>query len=168
MEQIHLQKKDLGTQRMVMDALPYKVVGNSYDGSFTAPMLNANVFQVMMNYIVPSGRQLKIMFMRYSAGEAANFRITQTNPTALGTTGAVEAFPVVGSVPSGVRDRMRISAAAAQAPTGGQFTDRGRFEQPVHVLEGSIDFLIVGPTPLAPTANRYSFSWWGVDQPMDP
>jgi len=165
MEQIHVQKKDLGTQRMVMDALPYKVVGSTYDGSFTAPLLNANLFQVMMNHIVPSGRQLKIMFMRYSAAENAQFAIRETNPATLGATGAVEAFPVVGSVPTGIRDRMRVNAAQA---TLAQFTDRGRFEQPVHVLEGSIDFLIIGPTPLAPTANRYTFSWWGVEQPMDP
>jgi hypothetical protein len=150
---------------MVMEAYPTKVVGGTYGGSFTTPINNSTSSRVMMNYVVPAGRQLKILFMRYSAGEAAQFQIKQTNPTLIGQTGTVEAYPVVGSVPQGIRDRMRIPTAAAGQPS--EHTDRGRFEEPIHVLEGSIDFLIVGPSPKPSTGNSYFFSWWGVDQPAD-
>lgn len=161
MDQVHLQKKDLGTQRMVMDALPYKVVGSTYDGSFQTPVL-LNAFRIALNHIVPAGKQLKIMFLRVSAGEASQWAIRQSNPTAIGQTGAVEAFPVVGSVPSGFRDRIRLTAANVP------LTDRGQFAQPVHVLEGSIDFMIMGPTPVQVSGNRYTLAWWGVQQDMDP
>ena len=81
--------KDLGLQRQVMEALPYAVVGGAYEGSFTAAMYGDNYF-VALNHIVPTGHQLKILFIRVCTQEegGARFSIYQTNPSAAGATGA--------------------------------------------------------------------------------
>ena len=150
--------KDIGLQREVFEALPYAVVGGAWESSFPSP-LGADAEYTPLIHVVPSGHQLKLLFLRVWTQEAigAIFSIEQTNPTAAGQTGAVEAFPVVGSVPSGVRDYPMLEAAGAEAL-------RGSLEMPVHVLEGSINFNVLGATPAPATGSRYSITWWGVQK----
>ena len=153
--------KDLGLQRKVLEALPYAVVGGAWEASFTAAMAGTSYFTAL-NYVVPAGHQLKILFLRVCTQEqtGARFSIVQTNPTATGATGTTEAYPVVGSVPSGVRDYLLLEAA-------GEELSRGSLLDPVHVLEGSIDFRVLSqypgaPTPGPATAAAYNVVWWGV------
>jgi len=159
MTEFHLNiKKDLGLQREVMDALPYAVVGGAYSGSFIAI---SDLFTALV-HIVPHGQQLKILFLRVwtQAADGAKFSIVQTNPTAIGATGSVEAYPVVGSVPSGVRDYPMLESAGAE-------TLRGSLEDPVHVVEGSVTFNILYIT--APLSGaRYGVVWWGVQKIPEP
>ena len=152
--------KDLGLQREVVDALPYAVVGGAWMGSFNVA-LNAPNWQSILNHVVPAGSQLKLLFLRIwtQSEQGAKFSIVQTNPTAAGQTGAVEAFPVVGSVPSGTRDYPMLEAAGAEVL-------RGSLRDPVHVLEGSIEFRILGH--INATGDRYAISWWGVQKIPEP
>jgi len=148
--------KDLGLQREVMEALPYAVVGGAWEGSFETP-LGKDEYKTVLSHITPSGKQLKLLFLRIWTQESggARFSIVQTNPTAASQTGAVEAYPVVGSVPSGVRDYPMLEAAGAEVL-------RGSLKDPVHVLEGSVDFRILGP--VTPSGNRYGIVYWGVEK----
>ncbi len=152
------QLKDLGLKRQVFEALPYAVVGDAWEGSLTSP-LGADEYKTVLTHIVPAGKQLKILFLRVWTQEStgARFSIVQTNPTAEGQTGDVEAYPVVGSVPEGVRDYPFLEAPGAEVL-------RGSLKDPVHVLEGSIDFRILGPTPTPATPSRYGIVWWGVQE----
>lgn len=149
-------KKDLGTKQEVMDALPYAVVGGAHDGSLSTVGVALSANLNLLNYVVPAGKQLKILFLRVATTDAggALFRIVQTNPSSAGTTGTTEAYPVVGSVPSGVRDYPMLEAAGAEVL-------RGSLVDPVHVLEGSIDFQLMGFQPVA-GANKYTLVWHGV------
>jgi len=153
-----LKIKDIGLDKEVFDALPYHVVAGEWEGSLTNP-IGADAYYTVLNHIVPAGLQLKILFLRVWTQEAggARFRIYQTNPAAAGATGTVEAYPVVGSVPSGVRDYPMLEAAGAEVLRGGLRT-------PVHVLEGSIIFDILGATPVPATGGRYGIVWWGVQR----
>jgi len=167
--------KDIGLQREVEQALPYAVVGEAWEGSFDAAMYGEGEdaqYYTALNYVVPTGHQLKILFLRVWTQEVAlgaRFSIVQTNPTALGQTGAVEAFPVVGSVPDGVRDYPMLEAAGAEIL-------RGSLVDPVHVLEGSIDFNVLSQFPAADDADeagdatdaRYGIVWWGVIKIPEP
>jgi len=151
--------KDLGLQREVVEALPYAVVGGAWESSLISPITAS---QVLLSHIVPHGQQLKILFLRIWTQESAGaiFSIQQSNPAAAGATGTVEAYPVVGSVPSGTRDWPMLEAAGAEVL-------HGTLEQPIHVLEGSVDFkLHWTPTPC--TAARYSLTWWGVEKIPEP
>ncbi len=150
--------KDLGLQRKVMDALPYAVVGGAWEGSFVTALADADAYRVVLNHIVPTGHQLKMLFLRVwtQNSSGAKFCIYQTNPTATGATGTIEAFPVVGSVPSGARDYPMLEANGAEVLHGGLRT-------PVHVLEGSIDFRILGPVALS-AGDRYGIVFWGVEK----
>lgn len=150
--------KDIGLQREVFDALPYAVVGEAWENSFSSPMDIDHYYQAL-THIVPAGQQLKLLFLRVWTQEAggARFSIVQTNPTATGQTGAVEAFPVVGSVPSGVRDYPMLEAPGSEVL-------KGSLVDPIHVLEGSIDFRVLGPTPIPATGARYGIVWWGVEK----
>ena len=146
-----------------MEALPYAVVGGAYEGSFTAAMYGDNYF-VALNHIVPTGHQLKILFIRVCTQEegGARFSIFQTNPSAAGATGTVEAFPVVGNVPSGAREYPMLEAPGSEVL-------RGSLVDPVHVLEGSIDFRILAQFPGAAVAGdatgaRYNQTRWGVQK----
>ena len=154
--------KDLGLKKEVFDSLPYKVVGGTWQGSFLSPIMVQDAYQTMLNHIVPAGRQLKVLFLRVWTQEStgARFSIVQTNPTAAGQTGTVEAYPVVGSVPQGVRDYPMLEAAGAEIL-------HGSLRDPIHVLEGSIIFNILGTTPIPATGNRYGIVWWGLEEPMD-
>jgi len=149
--------KDLGLKREVMDALPYAVVGGAYEGSLVTVGVGLGATMELLSHIVPAGHQLKILFLRVATTDAggATFRIVQSNPASLGATGAVEAFPVVGSVPSGIRDYPMLEAAGAEVL-------HGSLRDPIHVLEGSIDFQLEGFQPVA-GANRYTLTWWGVE-----
>ena len=159
MTEFRLNKlKDLGLQREVMEALPYAVVGGAWEGSFESP-LGPDEYKTVLNHVVPAGKQLKILFLRVWTQESggARFSIVQTNPTATGQTGDVEAYPVVGSVPSGVRDYPMLEDAGAEVL-------HGSLKDPIHVLEGSIDFRILGPTPSPATGAKYGVVWWGVEK----
>lgn len=158
-----LQKKDLGLQREVMDALPYAVVGGAWEGSFIAL---TDLYTTLV-HIVPAGHQLKILFLRVwtQNNTGCKFSIVQSNPAALGATGTIEAYPVVGSVPpfiagaTAVRDYPMLEAAGAEVLRGG-------LEDPVHVMEGSINFNIIhkypAGTPL--TGDRCGVAYWGVEK----
>jgi len=150
--------KDLGTKQEVMDALPYSVVGGAFDGSLSTVGIALGANRNLLNHIVPNGKQLKILFLRVATTDAggALFRIVQSNPSATGATGTVEAYPVVGSVPSGVRDYPMLEAAGAEVL-------HGSLKDPVHVLEGSVDFQLMGTQPVA-GANKYTLTWWGCEE----
>jgi len=162
--------KDIGLQREVEEALPYAVVGEAWEGSFQANMYDGQYY-TPLNYVVPTGHQLKILFLRVWTQESfgARYSIEQTNPTALGQTGTTEAYPVVGSVPSGVRDYPMLEAAGAEIL-------HGSLKDPIHVLEGSIDFNILAQSPGAAaaaaagdaTGARYGMVWWGVIKIPEP
>jgi len=154
--------KDIGLQREVEEALPYAVVGEAWESSFSSP-LGADEHLTALIHVVPTGKQLKILFLRIWTEETggAIFSIEQTNPTAEGQTGTVEAYPVVGSVPSGVRDYPMLEAPGAEVL-------RGSLEAPVHVLEGSINFNVLGATPTPATGSRYGIVYWGVEKVPEP
>lgn len=149
--------KDIGLQREVEEALPYAVVGDEWESSFDGPVDT----YVALNHIVPAGQQLKILFLRVWTQEAggAIFSIQQTNP-AVGHPSYSAAQPVVGSVPSGTRDWPMLEAPGAEVLHGG-------LVDPIHVLEGSIDFK-VHYTPTPATGSRYGIVWWGVEKIAEP
>jgi hypothetical protein len=152
------QIKDIGLDEEVFEALPYAVVGEAYEGSLSAPLPDGS-YKVLLSHIVPTGHQLKILFLRIFTQEStgARFAIVQTNPTLAGQTGTVEAYPVVGSVPQGVRDYPMLEAAGAEVL-------HGSLVDPIHVLEGSIDFRLLGATPTPATGSRYGLVYWGVEK----
>jgi len=137
--------KDLGRQEEVFEALPYAVVGGAWEGSFNNPIA-AGAYQTVMNYVVPAGHQLKILFLRICTQEAtgARFRIYATAQTG-----------DVGSVPYGVRDYPMLEQPGAEVL-------HGSLVDPIHVLEGSITFDVLGATPAPATGARYNFVWWGT------
>lgn len=159
---IKVLKKDLGQEMEVEVALPYADVGDSREGSLLAP-IGAMNWWTMLTHIVPTGLQLKVLFLRVWTQNAggAIFSIVQTNPTAIGQTGTTEAFPVRGKVPpftaglSAVRDYPMLEAAGAEVL-------HGSLDAPILVGEGSIDFRLQGPTPIPAQGARYGISWWGV------
>jgi len=106
---------------------------------------------------VPAGKQLKILFLRVWTQETggAIFKIVQTNPTAETHPSYSECQPVVGSVPEGIRDYPMLEAAGAEVL-------HGSLKEPIHVLEGSVDFCIIGP--ITPSGNKYGIVWWGVEK----
>ena len=161
--------KDLGTEKPVMAALPYAVVGDAWKGTFQNPH---DTF-IALNHIIPAGQQLKLLFLRVWTQESggAVFTIEQTNPFEAGHTGTVEAFPVVGNVPPfkpdengpatyAVRDYPMLEAAGAEIL-------HGSLEDPIHVFEGSIAFGIQH-TPTPATNAYYGIVWWGVQKPHPP
>jgi len=151
------QIKDLGLQREVMDALPYAVVRGAWEGSLTAL---SDLYTALV-HIVPAGQQLKMLFLRVwtQNADGAKFSIVQTNPTALGATGTIEAFPVVGSAPAGTVDYPMLEAAGCE-------TLRGSLRDPIHVLEGSITLNIIHkyPTGTPLTGDRCGIVYWGVEK----
>lgn len=151
--------KDAGLERKVLEAYPYANVGGTWMGSFEVAVDGAAV-QAVLNHIVPAGQQLKMLFLRVwtQSSNGAKFYIIQTNPAAAGTTGATEAYPVVGSVPSGIRDYPMLEAAGAEVL-------HGSLHDPVHVFEGSIEFRIMGP--VVASGDRYAISWWGFEKVED-
>jgi len=171
--------KDIGLQREVEDALPYAVVGEAWEGSFDSQPMWGDFFYTPLTYVVPTGHQLKILFLRVWTQESsgARFAIIQENPSEAGLTGTTEAYPVVGSVPPGAfltdpappRDYPMLEAAGAEVLTGSLI-------DPVHVLEGSIDFNVLALWPGAPaagnagnfTGSRYGVVWWGVIKVPEP
>lgn len=163
--------KDIGLQREVEEALPYAVVGGAWEGSFDAQPMYDDLYYTALNYVVPNGQQLKILFLRVSTQESsgAKFAIVQSNPVSTGLTGTTEAYPVVGNTPSGDRDFPMLEAAGAEIL-------HGSLVDPVHVLEGSIDFNILALWPGAAaaaaagnfTGARYGITWWGVIKVPEP
>jgi len=170
--------KDIGLQREVEEALPYAVVGEAWEGSLGigGQHLYDDAYYTPLNYIVPTGHQLKILFLRVWTQETsgARYSIEQTNPTAALSTadvaaGKTEGYPVVGSVPEGVRDYPMLEAAGAEIL-------HGSLVDPIHVLEGSIDFNILSLWPGAEAAGaagdhtgaRYGIVWWGVIKIPEP
>lgn len=164
MEMVMQKIKDEGIGQIVMDSYPYAVVGGAYEGSLPSPIA-AGAWITLLNHIVPHGQQLKMLFLRVWTDNAAGarFAIVQTNPAAAGLTGTVEAYPVVGNTPPftngaiATRDYPFLEAAGAEVLRGG-------LRDPVHVLEGSIDIRLLGPTVIPPGATRYSVAWWGYQK----
>jgi hypothetical protein len=163
--------KDIGLQREVEDALPYAVVGGAYEASFERSLYGTE-YRTVLNHIVPTGQQLKILFLRVFTQEAAGarFGIYQTNPTVAGATGTTEAYPVVGNVPGNAyRDYPKLAAAGTEVL-------RGSLVDPVHVMEGSIEFRVLSQYPGAAaqaaagaaTGAQYSVVWWGVEKVPEP
>jgi hypothetical protein len=156
--------KDLGLNRQVLDALPTAVVGGAFEGSLWE-LVTLGDFKTLLNHVVPHGQQLKILFLRVwtTDSNGARFSIVQYNPNAAGQTGSVEAFPVVGSVPpysaglNAVRDYPMLEAAGAEVL-------HGSLRDPIHVLEGSITFNLLGRYDLGPTSSRFGFVWWGIEE----
>ena len=145
--------KDQGLQREVFEALPYAVEGEAWEATFQTPQDEYTA----MTHVVPAGLQLKLLFLRvWTEADGARFSIVQTNPTTPNQTGAVEAYPVVGSVPDGVRDYPMLEAAGAEIL-------RGSLVDPIHVLEGSINFNVLG-TPAPTEELHYGIVWWGVQK----
>jgi len=156
MPEVFVKKlKDLGTQRYVTEALPYAVVRGAWYGTFDAP----HDEYTMLTHIVPAGKQLKILFLRVwtQNPDGAIFSIVQTNPTEAGQTGDVEAYPVVGNAPEGVVDYPFLESA------GGEVV-KGSLKEPVHVLEGSIDFKVLN---VEASPYYYGISWWGVEKEVE-
>jgi len=171
--------KDIGLQREVEDALPYAVVGGAWEGSFENEAMYDDLYYTALRHVVPAGQQLKVLFLRVwtEATGGARYCVYQTNPSALGQTGAVEAFPVVGNVPpfadgaATERDYPMLEAAGAEIL-------RGSLIDPVHVLEGSVEFRILalwpgvdpaaGANPAAFTEERFGITWWGVEKVPEP
>ena len=166
--------KDIGLQREVEDALPYAVVGGAWEGSFENQPMHDDFHFTPLSHIVPAGQQLKVLFLRVwtQAPGGSRYCIYQTNPAALGATGAVEAFPVVGNVPpfnngsAAARNYPMLEAAGAEVLTGSLI-------EPVHVLEGSIEFRILALWPGnevagTHTGSRYGVTWWGVEKVPEP
>lgn len=154
-------------QREVEDALPYAVVGGAYEGSLEVGMSGTDYF-VALSYIVPAGQQLKILFLRHwtQRDGGRKFEIYQTNPSATGATGTTEAYPVVGNTPSGDRDFPMMESAGAEVL-------RGSLIDPVHVMEGSIEFRILAEAPggaVDPdaTGDKDGIVWWGVIKVPEP
>jgi len=158
------QIKDLGLNRLVLDALPTAVVGGTWEASFQSPIA-AEDFVVLLNHIVPAGHQLKVLFMRVWTQETggARFGIYQYNPTATGQTGTVEAYPVQGSVPP-FADGVGVYRDYPFLEAAGEEVLHGSLRDPIHVLEGSVEFRLLGPTPIPATGARYAFVWWGVEE----
>ena len=156
--------KDLGLQREVFEALPTAVVGGAWEASFQTPQ---DEYTALV-HVVPAGQQLKVLFLRVWTQESggAIFSIEQRNPTDYNQTGAVEAHPVVGSVPEGyaghpdpfkqARDYPMLEAPGAEVL-------HGSLVDPIHVLEGSVNFNVLR-TPTPPTGSRYGIVWWGVQK----
>ncbi|GAG99100.1 unnamed protein product [marine sediment metagenome] len=176
--------KDIGLQREVEEALPYAVVGGAWEGSFEEQPMYGDQEYTPLNYVVPAGHQLKILFIRIWGQGPVRFSIVQTNPAEQDLVGAAAAYPVVGSVPPGspptataavtaVRDYPMMEAAGAEIL-------HGSLVDPIHVLEGSIDFNVLSPWPGAPepgdpgfeeiahTGLRYGIAWWGVIKIPEP
>jgi len=162
--------KDLGVQREVFEALPYAVVGGAWEATFQTPQDEYTA----LTHVVPAGLQLKILFLRvWTEADGARFNIYQTNPTDYGQTGDIEAHPVVGNVPpfadghprydpdtlTAVRDYPMLEAAGAEIL-------HGSLVDPIHVLEGSINFNVLG-TPAPTEELHYGITWWGVEKPAD-
>jgi len=146
----HVMKKvkDLGLKREVFEALPYAVVRGAWEGSLETP-LGPGEYKTVLTHIVPAGKQLKILFLRVFTQESggARFAIVQS-----GTS--------VGSAPEGVVDYPMLEAAGSEVL-------RGSLKKPVHVVEGSVDFRILGPTPSPATGARYGIVFWGVEESGD-
>ena len=154
--------KDIGLQREVEDALPYAVVRGAWSGSFTSPIA-VDAYYTALSHIVPAVHQLKILFLKVWTQEdgGAKFQLFQTNPTAAGTTGTTEAFPVVGNAPAGTFDYPMLEDEGCE-------TLMGNLVSPVHVAEGSVEFRIRGPTPVPATGEKYGIVWWGVEKIPEP
>lgn len=152
--------KDLGLKREVMEALPYAVVGGAWEGTLSETIPTGG-YKTLLNHVVPAGSQLKMLFLRVWTSDSggARFCIYQANPAAPGQTGETEAYPAVGSVPEGVRDYPFLEAAGAEVL-------HGSLKDPVHVLEGSVEFRLLGYES-GPSGNRYGIVWWGVQQTQE-
>jgi len=148
--------KDLGLQREVADALPYAVVGGAWEGSLTSPLSDGEYITVL-NHVIPAGHQLKVLYLRISTQEStgARFRIVQT-ATGYSAVGSV-VYDTDSPAGDGVRDYPFLEAPGSEVL-------RGSLRDPVYVLEGSIDFQLLGATPSPATGSYYSISWWGVQK----
>ena len=132
---------DLGQKKYREQQLPYAVVRGAWKGTFQANQNDA----IILNHVVPAGQQLKLLFMRCWTEHpgGASFRVRSTAQAG-----------DVGSAPHGNIDYPFVEAA-------GQDLVAGDLVGPVHVLEGSVDWMI--QHAYAAGGNYYSIVWWGVE-----
>lgn len=150
----HQMLKNLGNKKFEFEKLPYGLIRRgSFKGSFTTSGM-----QTLDTHVVPSGEQLKLTFMRWwtQNTNGAKFEIVQTNPTATGQTGNTEAFPVLGSAPAGTVDLPML-------PNAGQTVAWGTLKNPLHVLEGSVDFYLQNVDPSQAGGAKYGLAWSGIE-----
>jgi len=167
METVVKHVMDLGRNKLVTESLPYHVVGDSAYGSLNSPLSGLANLQEILNFVVPVDHQLKILYLKAYTNDVngAKFIIRQTNPSATGQTGTIEAYPVIGAVPpyfagaTAVRDVLDVSVLAGVGTI--PVVLQGSLDKPVMVAEGSIDFLLTGPSA-DPPVGVYSLVWWGV------
>lgn len=162
--------KDEGIKDYVKERLPYEVERDAWKGSIWELVqqdpglgpLEDDDQRVILTHIVPTGKQFKLLFLRVWTQDTSGtkFKIQQTNPTATGQTGSVEAYPVLGSVPEGILDYPYIEAAGAEV------LGPVPLESPIHVLEGSVDFLVQIERAAEMTGgSKISVSYWGFELP---
>jgi len=137
---------NLGTKRYNDESLPYSVVRDAWKGTLQMDD------QRVSYYEVPAGTQLKILFLRawsrHSGG--ATIKIVQTNPVSGNT------YPQVGSAPAGDVDYIRLTGATSEVIGPVPLTS------PIHVLEGSVSFIIDDPDTATAGTDEFGFVWWGV------
>jgi len=137
---------NLGTKRYNDEVLPYSVVRGSWKGTLQVADQQVGYFEV------PAGTQLKILFLRvwteHTGG--AVFKIVQSNPMSGDT------YPQVGSAPPGVVDYPMLASAGEEVIGPVPLTS------PIHVLEGSVSFIIDDPDPATAGGDQFGIAWWGV------
>jgi len=145
------QAYNLGENIIQDKMLPYEVVRGTFKASFDADRTDV----VLDNVVVPKGRQLKLLFLRFATQyeSGAKLDIRQTNPAVAGQTGNVEAYPVLGKAPAGYVDHVMLESAGAEV------IGPVNLENPIHVLEGSVDFILQYAYA---SPSKYILAWWGT------
>lgn len=130
--------------------LPY---GDIYRGAWKGTLEAAaghwwKVPSPVSGHVPASGRQLKILFMRFVGEDASGcqFAIVQTGAPAAAVTKGLS---------NGTIDYPYLEGAGAELETGS-------LEAPLHLIEGTVDFYINGATALT---TEYAISWWGCEAP---
>ena len=138
MEPIKEQFYNLGDHKYEDRNLPY---GNISRDTFKATFETVGD-KLISSIQIPAGSQLKLLLLRFwSEQNEATLRIVQD-----GATNPKEA-------PDGIVDY--VYATDDMPSCNGPST----LENPVHVLEGSVDFIIQDAQA---SANEYGLAWWGV------
>lgn len=143
---------DKGKKKLIEKEYPYgDIVKFAFKGSFTTMG-----DKLLSNVLIPAGRQLKLLFLRVwtqTAGGAI-FEIRQT--AQLGD---------LGSSPPGGFDHPLVTTAIIDYPmleaAGAEVLGSQPLDSPIHVLEGSIDFLIQAAIA---SPDYYGLAYWGVMQ----
>jgi len=134
--------KDFGKRDEVEEALPY---GYIQRGTFKGTLGAAATGNIVLSrhYVTPPA-QLKLLFLRVwtQVEGGSKFIIRQTGGTAHG-------------LPTGTVDVPMLEAAGAEVIGPEPLTS------PIHVLEGTVDFMLQEATP---TKGEIGLTWWGVEE----